>query len=108
MRPRTSKPELFREALTPIEAELLRKLACARFPVASWPKRFVRDVRGQSAITDKQRYWIARLALMYRRQLHFAPEEFLWCIENGKWTQQELDRVKFTPRIQMPLFGEAA
>ncbi len=99
--------ELFREPVMRIERELIEKLNAAKFPPASWPKRFVRDVRGLEEVTPKQRYWIARLCVMYRRQIAFSPDEFLWCVEMGKYTQQELDKMKLTPRIEMPcLFPE--
>lgn len=101
------KAELFREPLTGIAQQLLDKLSAATFQPASWPKRFVRDVRGSKEVTGKQLYWIARLAIMYRRQITFSPDEFLWAVENGKYTQHELDKMRLTLRIQIPsLFAE--
>jgi len=99
--------ELFREPVTRIERELIDKLSAAKFLSASWPKRFVRDVYGLKEVTPRQRYWIARLSIMYRRQIAFSPDEFLWCVEMGKYTQQELDRMKLAPRIEMPSLFEA-
>lgn len=91
------KKELVREPVTFLELGVMEKLARCRFSPATWTKRFVsRTCSEKGSLTAKQRYWIARICLKYRRQIVFQPEEFLWCVETGKWTPEELDKMKLT------------
>jgi hypothetical protein len=100
---------LTRTPVTVIERDLIGKFTRCRFPVASWPKRFAKNVDA-ACLTEKQRYWLARLCMMYRRQIRFSPAEFSWCVDTGKFTHQELGKMRLTPPqdIAMPLFEESA
>lgn len=72
---RTVKP---RRPMTDLERLRALHLGNCTFPVASWAKRFARDMgsvaRGvDPAITDREAAALERLAWAYRRQLARAP-----------------------------------
>lgn len=53
-----------------LETRCETALARVTFPVASWDKRFFRNIpREPSDLTVKQRYWLVKLTYKYRRQI---------------------------------------
>jgi hypothetical protein len=71
--------------MTADEIIIVHNLNCCRLPMASWTKRFVRDVHSQSLnnpeseLTDKQKEWIYRLVYTFRKQI---PGTYKKCINN--------------------------
>lgn len=70
--------------MNPLHYEAIRRLARCTFRVASWDKRFVRDMArlGEyDLLTPKQVANVERLTYRYRRQLegqgYRVPDEFL-------------------------------
>jgi hypothetical protein len=62
------------EPMTEEDRRMARRLARCTFPVASWDKRFVREVAAaaqapEAKITPKMRAQLERLTHRYRRQL---------------------------------------
>lgn len=58
-----------RTDLAPIEVKMLRALAACTFLPGSFDKRFVRDIQGQTALTEKQRALLHKTFYRYRRQM---------------------------------------
>ena len=58
-----------RTDLTTIEVKMLRALAGCTFTPGSFDKRFVRDIQGQTALTEKQRDLLHKTFYRYRRQM---------------------------------------
>ena len=69
--------------MTTVELEMLQHLARCTFPVASWDKRFIRDLSSKACrtggpLTPAQREQLGRIHYRYRRQHgQPTPEQFL-------------------------------
>lgn len=71
----TSKP---RRPMTDLERLRALRLGSCNFPLASWAKRFAREMAAvartdEGAVTDREAAALERLAWTYRRQLARAP-----------------------------------
>lgn len=66
-----------RRPRTPDEELAIEQMRVVRFPVASWDKRFFRDLDSQSDISMNQAPQLWRLFIRYRRQMEFPAKERL-------------------------------
>lgn len=75
--------------MDPIERDIARALGRCTYQPASWDKRFARDIAYASdnpevEATDRQRWWLHRLAVRYRRQMpaRLVEAATAWLAEN--------------------------
>lgn len=71
-----SKP-VERRLMTPDEMQVVERMACVTFPVASWDKRFYRNVSSGEMISEKEASQLWRIFIKYRRQMNFPDKERL-------------------------------
>lgn len=79
----TSTP-VERVDLSPLERSMLAALASCTFLPGSFEKRFVRDISGVTALTEKQRALFYKTFFRYRRQMNLSDAD----------AQRILDRVQ--------------
>lgn len=95
-----------RRPRTPDEVQAIKLMACVRYPVASWDKRFMRHLSEVEGITEKEAPQLWRLFVRYRRQMNLAHYGHLLTyamiqsapdlrkLEKARKEQAEIDEMK--------------
>lgn len=68
------KPPVQRRLMTPDEMQAVDRMGVVTYPVASWDKRFMRNLSGGEMISDKESAQLWRLFIKYRRQFSFPDK----------------------------------
>lgn len=68
-----SKP-VERRMMTPDELQAIVRMHGVTYPVASWDKRFMRNLSGCETISEKESAQLWRLFIRYRRQMSFPDK----------------------------------
>lgn len=63
-----------RRPRTDDENVAISQMACVRFPVGSWDKRFYRSISSVDTITEKEAAQLWRLFIRYRKQVR-SPDK---------------------------------
>lgn len=61
--------------LSPLERSMLAALARCTFLPGSFEKRFVRDISGVTALTERQRALFHKIFYRYRRQMNLSDAD---------------------------------
>lgn len=73
-----------RRLMTPDEMQIVDRMSMVTFPVASWDKRFYRNLSSGEMISEKESAQLWRLFKRYRRQIGFPDKERLLAIAETK------------------------
>lgn len=68
-----SKP-VERRLMTPDEMQAVDRMGVVTYPVASWDKRFMRNLISGEMISEKEAPQLWRLFIKYRRQMNFPDK----------------------------------
>jgi hypothetical protein len=63
-----------RRLMTPDEMQIVKRMHCVTFQVASWDKRFFRSVSSGEMISEKEAAQLWRIFIRYRRQMNFPDK----------------------------------
>lgn len=99
--------------MTPDEMQAIERMHCVTYPVASWDKRFMRNLSGCETISEKESAQLWRLFIKYRRQMAFPDKSRLLALaetlaapdlrklEAARRAQAEIDHLKSEYAKQM-------
>lgn len=101
----TSTP-VERVDLSPLERSMLAALARCTFRPGSFEKRFVRDISGVTALTERQRAVFYRTFYRYRRQMNLSDADARRVLDRvqgkGAYPLLEMEEEKEKKETEIP------